>query len=52
MVGDPGLSIPKEGFSVRYAPAVVDRLWAAAERVGSTAFLDNLNLVLNLKPSL
>jgi len=42
MVGDPGLSIPKEGFSARYAPAVVDRLWAAAERTGATAFLDNL----------
>ena len=40
MVGDEDLRIPKEGYSVRYAPEVVERVWAAARRVGSTAFVD------------
>lgn len=42
MVGDPALLIPQEGFSVRYARPVVDRIWAAARRVGAPAFADNL----------
>lgn len=40
MVGDEDLQIPKEGFSVEYAPEVVERVWASARRVGATAFLD------------
>lgn len=42
MVGDENLRIPREGFSQRYAPAVLDRVWAAARRVGSPAFLDEV----------
>ena len=42
MVGDPGLLIPKEGYSIRYARPVVDRIWDAARRVGADAFADNL----------
>ena len=40
MVGDTDLRLPKEGYSVQYAPEVVERVWAAARRVGATAFLD------------
>lgn len=40
MVGDSDLRIPKEGFSVRYAPEVVERVWAAARRAEAPAFLD------------
>ena len=42
MVGDTDLRLPKEGYSVQYAPEVVERVWAAARRVGSTAFLDEV----------
>ena len=42
MVGDADLVIPKEGYSVRYAPEVVDRVWAAARRVGAGAFVDRV----------
>ncbi len=42
MVGDTNLRLPQEGFSVRYAPEVVDRVWAAARRVGATAFVDEV----------
>ena len=42
MVGDPGLLIPQEGYSVRFARPVVERVWAAARRVGADAFADNL----------
>ncbi len=42
MVGDRDLRLPKEGFSVQYAPEVVERVWAAARRVGATAFLDQV----------
>ncbi len=40
MVGDESLRIPKEGFSQRYAPAIVQKVWAAAEAVGAEAFVD------------
>ena len=42
MVGDRDLRLPKEGYSVQYAPQVVDRVWAAARRAGATAFLDEV----------
>ena len=42
MVGDRDLRLPKEGYSVQYAPGVVDRVWAAARRAGATAFLDEV----------
>ena len=40
MVGDRDLSIPKEGYSMEHAPEVVERVWAAADRAGADAFLD------------
>lgn len=42
MVGDTNLRIPKEGYSVQNAPDLVARVWAAAERVGATAFVDEV----------
>lgn len=42
MVGDRNLRIPKEGFSHRYAPAIVERVWAAARRVNASAFLEEV----------
>ena len=44
MVGDRDLAIPKEGFSQQYAPAVVERVWAAARRVGVPAFKDAVGM--------
>ena len=44
MVGDRDLSIPKEGFSQQYAPAVVERVWAAARRVGAPAFKETVGM--------
>lgn len=40
MVGDASLRLRKERDSVARAPAVVNRLWEAAGRVGSDAFAD------------
>lgn len=39
MVGDRNLVIPQEAYSRQYAPALVERIWDAAERVGATAFV-------------
>ncbi|MCJ7749934.1 MAG: M28 family peptidase, partial [Armatimonadetes bacterium] len=41
MVGDRDLKIRPERFSVQGAPAVVDRIWSAAEKIGATAFVRN-----------
>jgi Zn-dependent M28 family amino/carboxypeptidase len=40
MVGDRNLELPKEGFSVRYAPGVVDLVWNAARELGVSQFVD------------
>lgn len=42
MVGDANLRIPQEAYSLRYARPVLERVWAAAERVGAASFLDVL----------
>ena len=39
MVGDRDLKIRPERFSVQGAPAVVDRIWTAAEKAGASAFV-------------
>ena len=39
MVGDTHLEIPREGYSVRYAPQVVDLVWNTARDLGITQFL-------------
>lgn len=41
MVGDASLRISREKQSSSKAPAVVDRIWNAARRVGSDAFVDD-----------
>lgn len=38
MVGDRDLTILQEGYSRRLAPELVERVWAAAARVGASAF--------------
>ncbi len=40
MVCDTDLRIPREAYSENNAKSVMDRVWAAADRVGATAFLD------------
>ena len=39
MVGDKDLRLPQEAISLARAPQVVTRIWAAAARAGSTAFV-------------
>ncbi len=39
MVGDRDLRLPYERYSVEKAPAVVERIWGAARRAGSRAFV-------------
>jgi glutaminyl-peptide cyclotransferase len=43
MVGDASLSIKKERDSLKRAPAIVAKLWEAAERVKSTNIVDAAN---------
>lgn len=38
MIGDRDLKIKKEGYSVQYAPDVVNLVWSYASRIGATAF--------------
>ena len=40
MVGDKNLSIPKELNSIARAGQIVDKIWAAAKKVGASAFKD------------
>ncbi|MFQ5568732.1 MAG: M28 family peptidase [Rhodothermales bacterium] len=40
MVCDKNLRIPREGHSVARARPIVDKVWAAAKKVGASAFLD------------
>jgi hypothetical protein len=40
MVCDRNLRIPKEGHSLRRAPAVVEKVWTAAREVGASAFVE------------
>ena len=40
MVGDRFLDLPKEQFSVRYAPDIVDLIWKTAARLGIRQFED------------
>jgi len=46
MVGDRDLKIRPERFSVQGAPAVVDRIWTAAEKIGATAFVRDPGLAV------
>jgi hypothetical protein len=40
MVGDKNLELPKEGYSVRYAPGVVNLVWNTARDLGISQFID------------
>ena len=40
MVGDTYLEIPKEGYSLRYAPDLVDLVWSTARQLGISQFVD------------
>lgn len=42
MIGDASLRIRKERNSLARAPAIVERIWGAAERVRSEAFVDEI----------
>ncbi len=42
MVGDAALEIPREGYSVRYAPDIVNTIWSTARSLGITEFVDYL----------
>jgi hypothetical protein len=42
MVGDRDLQILREGYSQQLAPAVNDRVWAAAQALGRSEFVDRL----------
>lgn len=41
MIGQKNLSIPKEGYSMEYAPDVVDLVWNTAAEMGVTQFADS-----------
>ncbi len=40
MIGQKGLKIPKEGYSVQYAPDVVDLIWTTAADMAVPQFVD------------
>ncbi len=40
MVGDTYLELPKEGYSVQYAPDIVNLLWDTARNLGVRQFID------------
>lgn len=40
MVGDAALEIPREGFSVRFAPDIVNLVWGTARGLGISEFVD------------
>lgn len=48
MIGDKDLRIPKEGFSVRKASDVVDKVWAVAKKTGhDDVFVDEEDYMIN-----
>lgn len=40
MVGSKGARFPKEGYSMRFAPQVVDKVWSLAHRMGYGHYFD------------
>jgi hypothetical protein len=42
MIGDKNLVIKKEGYSWSNARDIVEKVWAAAEKTGATAFVDEI----------
>jgi Zn-dependent M28 family amino/carboxypeptidase len=41
MVGAPNATFPKEGYSMRYASNIVDKVWKTAETTGSSQYFVN-----------
>jgi glutaminyl-peptide cyclotransferase len=44
MIGDRDLRILREGYSERYAKGINDKVWAAARKLGVTAFVDSVGV--------
>lgn len=44
MVGYPNATFPKEGFSMQYAPNIVDKIWTKARRLGHSDVFVNRQL--------
>ena len=44
MVGSPGATFSKEGFSLQYARNVVERVWSLAQRMGYSGYFKNSQL--------
>jgi len=42
MIGDANLNIPKEGFSYKNLPHIVDKVWGIAQDLGYTEFEDRV----------
>jgi hypothetical protein len=40
MIGDRDLGIKKEGYSLRYCPDIVEKVWTTAARLGISSFID------------
>ncbi len=47
MVGDKQLQLPREGYSVRYAPDVVERVWGLAQALGYAEFENTVGYYVN-----
>lgn len=47
MIGDKFLDIPKEQHSVKFAPDIVDLVWAKAKELGYPQFLDEMGEQVN-----
>lgn len=44
MIGDAQLEIPKEGFSLRYAPDIIKLVWSTAQDLNLPEFVDEPGL--------
>ncbi len=44
MIGDAQLEIPKEGFSMKYAPDIVELVWNEAKKLNIPVFVDKLGI--------
>jgi glutaminyl-peptide cyclotransferase len=40
MIGDKQLEIPKEGYSMKYAPDIVEKVWSVAKDLNMSQFVD------------
>lgn len=47
MIGDANLNIPKEGFSYKNLPHIVDKVWSIAQDLGYSEFEDRIGAYVN-----